>query len=79
MTFTPHGKHLIAGEWLAGEGTFQSSPAQGTAHAFSGGTVELVSRACEAAEAAFATYSATTRRILFSPLAPSLTTLSLQH
>ena len=61
MTFTPHGKHLVAGEWLAGEGSFQSSPAQGTAHAFTGGTVDLVNRACEAAEAAFAAYSATSR------------------
>lgn len=61
MTFTPHGKHLIAGEWLTGEGTFQSSPAHGSAHDFSGGTVDLVNRACEAAEDAFAAYAAATR------------------
>lgn len=61
MTFTPHGKHLIAGEWLTGEGTFQSSPAHGTAHDFSTGTVDLVNRACEAAEDAFAAYAATSR------------------
>ena len=61
MTFTPHGKHLIAGEWLTGKGTFPSSPAHGSAHDFSGGTVDLVNRACEAAEDAFAAYGATTR------------------
>ena len=61
MTFTPHGKHLIAGEWLTGEGTFQSSPAHGMAHDFSTGTVDLVNRACEAAEDAFAAYAATSR------------------
>jgi alpha-ketoglutaric semialdehyde dehydrogenase len=61
MTFTPHGKHLIAGEWLTGEGTFQSSPAHGTAHDFSAGTVDLVNRACEAAEDAFGAYAATSR------------------
>ncbi|MDQ1900988.1 aldehyde dehydrogenase (NADP(+)) [Paracoccus sp. WLY502] len=61
MTFTPHGKHLVAGEWLDGEGTFRSSPAQGDGHDFSAGTADLVNRACEAAEAAFAAYSATSR------------------
>ena len=61
MTFTPHGKHLIAGEWLAGEGTFRSAPAQGEPHDFSTGTVDLVKRACEAAEAAFPAYAATSR------------------
>ena len=25
--FTPHGKHLIAGEWVAGEATFRTDPA----------------------------------------------------
>ena len=29
--FSPHGKHLIAGEWCTGEGTFQSDPAGGPA------------------------------------------------
>ncbi|MDH2328820.1 aldehyde dehydrogenase (NADP(+)) [Cereibacter sp. SYSU M97828] len=61
MTFTPHGKHLIAGEWVSGEATFASSPAHGPSHAFSTGTVELVARACAAAEDAFWTYGYTTR------------------
>lgn len=61
MSFTPKGKHLIAGEWLQGEGTFASDPAHGPAHGFAVGTVELVNRACQAAEDAFTTYAHTTR------------------
>ncbi|MBP1849117.1 aldehyde dehydrogenase (NADP(+)) [Rhizobium halophytocola] len=61
MTFAPHGKHLIAGEWVAGKDMFQSSPAHGPAHSFSNGTADDVARACEAAEAAFSAYAATTR------------------
>ncbi len=56
MSFTPHGKHLIAGEWIGTESTFRSAPAQGEAHDFSTGTVALVARACEAAEEAFWSY-----------------------
>jgi NADP-dependent aldehyde dehydrogenase len=56
MTFTPHGKHLIAGNWIAGEASFLSDPATGPAHSFSVGTVELVDQAAEAAEAAFWSY-----------------------
>ncbi|SNR54809.1 aldehyde dehydrogenase (NADP(+)) [Paracoccus sediminis] len=61
MTFTPHGKHLVAGEWLTGEGTFRSAPVHGDPHEFSGGTVDLVDRAALAAEDAFAPYAATSR------------------
>jgi 2,5-dioxopentanoate dehydrogenase len=60
-TFTPHGKHLIAGEWVAGETTFSSEPAHGPAHDFSVGTPALVDRACEAAEDAFWTYAYSSR------------------
>ncbi|WP_045389419.1 aldehyde dehydrogenase (NADP(+)) [Falsirhodobacter sp. alg1] len=56
MTFTPHGKHLIAGEWVGTDSTFSSEPATGEAHKFSVGTVDLVNRAAEAAEEAFWTY-----------------------
>ena len=56
MAFTPNGKHLVAGEWLDGNGTFTSSPAHGPAHDFAVGTVELVARAAEAAEEAFLSY-----------------------
>ncbi|MDN5788947.1 aldehyde dehydrogenase family protein, partial [Pseudorhodobacter sp.] len=62
MTFTPHGKHLIAGEWVGGGQSFQSEPATGPAHSYSVGTVDLVNRAAEAAEEAFWTYSATSRK-----------------
>lgn len=61
LTFTPHGRHLIAGEWMAGGSTFASEPAHGAAHQFSVGTVELVNRACEAAEEAFWSYGHSTR------------------
>lgn len=60
-TFTPHGKHLIAGEWVAGEATFTSDPASGDAFEYSVGTPELVDRACQAAEEAFWSYGYSTR------------------
>jgi 2,5-dioxopentanoate dehydrogenase len=60
-TFTPHGRHLIAGEWVAGETTFRSEPATGEAHAFSVGTPALVDRAAQAAEEAFWSYGYTSR------------------
>lgn len=55
-TFTPHGKHLIAGEWVTGETTFRNEPVSGPVHEFSVGTPDLVNRACEAAEEAFWSY-----------------------
>ncbi|MCF8482502.1 MAG: aldehyde dehydrogenase (NADP(+)) [Rhodospirillum sp.] len=61
MTFPPHGKHLIAGDWVASAETFSSAPVHGSAFAYSVGSPALVDRACEAAEEAFWTYSATTR------------------
>jgi len=61
MTFTPHGKHLVAGEWIGTENTFQSEPAHGEAHSFSVGTVDLVNKAAEAAEEAFWSFGYTTR------------------
>ncbi|GAA5540555.1 MULTISPECIES: aldehyde dehydrogenase (NADP(+)) [Brucella] len=67
MSWTPHGQHLIAGEWVAGETTFASTPATGPSHEFAVGTPDLVARACEAAEDAFWTYGYTSReeRALF--------------
>ncbi|MBT9387033.1 aldehyde dehydrogenase (NADP(+)) [Pseudooceanicola sp. CBS1P-1] len=56
MTFTPHGKHLIAGDWVATDAKFDNEPAEGAPMAFSMGTVELVNLACEAAEEAFWSY-----------------------
>ena len=46
MSWTPSGRHLIAGEWIAGTTTFRSEPAHGPAHDFAVGTTELVDRAC---------------------------------
>lgn len=62
MAFTPHGKHLIAGDWIATVDTFSSSPAHGPVHEFSIGTPALVARACEAAEAAFWEYGYSSRQ-----------------
>ena len=56
MVFTPHGRHLIAGEWVAGEATFLSSPATGAPQAYFAGTQAHVDAAVSAAEDAFWTY-----------------------
>lgn len=60
-TFTPHGRHLIAGEWVAGEARFSSAPAHGSAHDFSVGTPAHVDAAARAAEEAFWSYGYSTR------------------
>ena len=67
MTFTPHGKHLIAGEWVENEQKFQSSPASGEAYSFSFGSPDFIDRAVQAAEEAFWTYGYSSReeRALF--------------
>jgi NADP-dependent aldehyde dehydrogenase len=56
MSFTPHGKHLIAGAWRETTLSFQSDPAHGAAHDFFVGTPDLINEACEAAEEAFSSY-----------------------
>lgn len=61
MAFTPHGKHLIAGEWVAGETTFKNDPAGGTAYDFFVGTPAHVQAACAAAEEAFWSYGTSSR------------------
>ncbi|RFB79759.1 aldehyde dehydrogenase (NADP(+)) [Methylovirgula sp. 4M-Z18] len=63
MSFTPIGKHLIAGEWRDGAGTFASAPAHGPVHHYAVGTVDLVNQACEAAEDAFWTYGYSSRGV----------------
>ena len=60
-TFTPHGKHLIAGEWVAGETTFRSEPATRRAARVQRRHPRLVDRAAKAAEEAFWTYGYSTR------------------
>jgi len=62
MTYVPKGEHLIAGDWIAAEPQFSSTPASGLAHKFSCGSVAHVNRAAEAAEAAFLSYSQLSRK-----------------
>ncbi|MCT8998704.1 aldehyde dehydrogenase (NADP(+)) [Chelativorans intermedius] len=59
--FKPHGKHLIAGAWVASESTFSSDPVTGPAHQFSVGTAAEVDRAAQAAEEAFWAYGYSSR------------------
>ena len=40
--FHPHGQHLIAGHWHAGEGQFTSAPVDGQGNAVSKGSTALV-------------------------------------
>ena len=61
MSFAPHGKHLIAGEWIGTEAQFQNEPVTGPVHSFSVGTVDLVNKAAEAAEDAFWSYGYSSR------------------
>jgi len=61
MSFTPKGKHLIAGEHVGSDSHFTSMPVSGPAHDFADGTPELADRAARAAEAAFPEYAATSR------------------
>ncbi|MEM7051131.1 MAG: aldehyde dehydrogenase (NADP(+)) [Acidobacteriota bacterium] len=58
----PTGKHLIAGEWVDGTGTFYSTPATGEPFAFSNGTADLADRAARAAAEAFVTYGQSSRQ-----------------
>ena len=55
------GKHLIAGQWVAGEATFHSAPASGQALPYSVGTPAHVNAAVVVAEDAFPSYSALSR------------------
>lgn len=57
--FTPHGEHLLVGEWVRSSETVTSDPVHGIGHAVSRGTPALVDRACRAAEEAFWTYAHT--------------------
>ena len=62
MTYKPHGKHLIAGEWISGRESFATVPVHGPSYNFSVGTPELVNQACSAAEEAFWSYGYITRK-----------------
>ncbi len=56
MLFTPHGHHLIAGQWRGTSEQTLSTPAHGAAHSFSVGTPKDVDDAVLAAEDAFWSY-----------------------
>jgi NADP-dependent aldehyde dehydrogenase len=56
------GKHLIAGQWVGSNETFENEPTSGTADRFATGTVDLVNQACQAAEEAFWSYGYSTRQ-----------------
>ena len=60
--FEPHGKHLIAGNWIDGDETFSSSPAFGPAHTFAVGRLDDVDDAANAAENAFWSYGYSSRQ-----------------
>ena len=55
------GKHLIAGEWVSGDSTFESSPSSGAPMTFPNGTTALVDQAVTAAEDAFASFGSMPR------------------
>ena len=54
------GKHLIAGQWVAGDTTFSSQPAHGPAADYAQGTEAHIDAAAKAAEAAFWSYGYST-------------------
>lgn len=56
-----NGKHLIAGQWVGASETFENMPVDGAPDSFAAGTPDLVNKAVEAAEEAFASFSATSR------------------
>ncbi|WP_340160852.1 aldehyde dehydrogenase (NADP(+)) [uncultured Hoeflea sp.] len=55
------GKHLIAGNWVAGDATFKNEPAHGDVHEFSVGTPAHVDAAAQAAEEAFWSFGYSSR------------------
>ena len=61
MSYQLKLKHLIAGDWVGGSDSFESSPSSGPKHSFPAGTDDLVEQAVRAAEEAFVTFSQTTR------------------
>ncbi|MQQ07478.1 aldehyde dehydrogenase family protein [Epibacterium sp. SM1979] len=61
MSWTPHGMHLIAGDWVETQRRFASEPVEGAPQAFCLGSVALVQEACEAAEEAFWSFGYSSR------------------
>ncbi len=61
MAYEFTGKHLIAGRWVAGDETFNSSPAEGPVRQYAVGSAALVDEAVRAAEEAFETFGYSSR------------------
>lgn len=61
MAYDHKGKHLIAGDWIGSDDSFDSQPVTGPALSFAAGGAEEVDRAARAAERAFSTYGNTSR------------------
>lgn len=61
MGFEPRGKHLIAGDWVAGSTDFESRPASGPSYRFAVAEPAHVDAAVEAAEEAFWSYGWSSR------------------
>lgn len=57
-----NGNHLIAGEWVAGDATFENESANGPANSFAVGNPDLVDAAAKAAEEAFWSYGYSSRK-----------------
>lgn len=55
------GKHLIAGQWVGSDSSFENTPVSGEADSFAVGTPDLVDQAVVAAEEAFLSYGYSTR------------------
>jgi len=55
------GQHLVAGDWVSGDSTFESSPSTGKPLVYPNGSTALVDAAVTAAEAAFASFAAMPR------------------
>jgi NADP-dependent aldehyde dehydrogenase len=55
------GKHLIAGNWVAGDATFKSEPAHDDIHEFAVGTPAHIDAAVKAAEEAFWSFGYSSR------------------
>ncbi len=60
MAYTPTGKHLIAGNWIA-TGYLRLVARHGLLHTFLEGTPALVDQGVKAAEEAFETFAYSTR------------------
>ena len=61
-SYEPHGRHLIAGEWVGSDETFESRPSSGASHRFAAGTSAHIDRAVQAAEKAFWSYGYCSRK-----------------